>query len=395
MTIYAIRFATIVTLFMTLGAAHTAVAAENGVDPRIWVRPGYELTVAEGTIERPRFLEVSPDGTLFVSLPNAGEIKACKDRDGDGVYESVTTFLDGYPTAHGLCWQGDELWFSQTGAILKANDRDQDGVADRIEKVIGENQLPSEGGGHWWRSILVHNGRIYTSVGDPSNIYQDDPAGTERMKLWSFAIDGGDKQLVCTGIRNTEKYDIRPGTDEIWGVDHDSDWFGEAIEGRDHPLGQPITDMNPCAELNHYVPGGFYGHPFITGKNLPRYEFMNRDGIVKLAADNIPPEWCMDAHCAGNGMIFYDAGQFPDTHGDAFVAQRGSWNRSKKSGYRVVRILFEYGHPYGEKKYVDFLHEGEEVLGRPADVTVDLDGSLLISDDTMNHVYRLRYTGAQ
>ena len=281
--------------------------------------------------------------------------------------------------------------FTESGAIFKARDTDGDGKSDEEKTIIPAGQLPS-GGGHWWRSILIHKGRLYTSIGCSGNI--NDDTDTDRMKIWSYTLDGGDKQLFASGLRNTEKLLIRPGTDEIWGMDHGSDWFGQFFEGRNNPQGQPITDVNPPGEMNHYVAGGFYGHPYITGNRVPRYEYRERPDIVELAAKTIVPEWCTGAHWAPNAMVFYTGSQFPkEMQGDAFVAFHGSWNRSVPAGYCVSRVLFDEGHPYGQLQYVKFMGADGKILGRPVDVVVAPDGSLFISDDYGNRVYRLRYTG--
>lgn len=361
----------------------------QGVPDGVYVRDGYELTLAIDNLENARFLEVDPDGTLYVSRPKIGQIAACRDKDGDGVYETITAFVEGHPTAHGMQWHDGWLWFSITDGILKARDTDGDGVADETVEVLPKGSLPG-GTGHWWRAILIHNGRLYTSVGDPGNATPED---IERKKLWTYNLDGSDKKLFATGIRNTEEYVIRPGTDEIWGMDHNSDWFGRPIESEKRGAPQPITDVYPPEELNLYEEGNFYGHPFIVGHGLPRYEFMDRDDIVELAEKTTAPKWFGGPHWAANGMHFYTGEQFPDGQGDAFIAYHGSWNRTKKGGYCVTRILFDRGLPYGELTYVSFLTEDERVLGRPVDVEQEKDGSLLISDDSRGKVYRLRYTG--
>jgi glucose/arabinose dehydrogenase len=372
------------------GALHAA--EEVGKPPSgVQVRRGYALSVAEATLRRPRFLEVGPDGTLYVSRPHAGTIHACRDRNGDGHFESVAPFVTGHRTAHGMMWHDDWLWFTETGAIFKARDADGDGRADEERTVIPEGKLP-KGGGHWWRSILIHKGRLYTSIGDRGNI--TDPGESERETIWSFALDGSDKQFFAGGLRNTEKLVLRPGTDEIWGMDHGSDWFGRRLEGKKRPHGQPITDLNPPDEMNHYVQDGFYGHPFIVGSRVPRYEYMDRPDIVELAAKTTPPAWPTGAHWAPNAMEFYTGDRFPpEVKGDAFVAYHGSWNRSRRAGYCVTRVLFDAGKPYGELVMVSFLTDKGQVLGRPVDVAVAPDGSLLISDDAGSRIYRLRYTG--
>ncbi len=380
------------TALLALGTQIQAADVPEG----IWVRPGYKLTVAESTIRAPRFMEFGPGGVLYVSVPKTGEIKACRDKDGDGVYEAVTTYVSGYSGKNilqAMEWHDGWLWFAEVSAIYKSRDTNGDDQADEVVKVIGEDQLPITGGGHRWRALLIHNNRIYTQVGDQTNATDEPVDVGERKKIWSFALDGSGKELFSSGLRNTEKFAVRPGTDEIWGVDHDIDSLGELFEGKEKKFGQAITDHNPPAELNHYTKGGFYGHPYILGKNIPNFNFLDRSDIAELAARTTIPEWTMPAHCSGNGMMFYDGSQFPGAHGDAFVAMRGGWNATRKVGYGLARILFEDGHPYGEQKMVSFLKNGDEVLGRPADCAQAPDGSILITDDSGSKIYRLSYVG--
>ena len=377
-----------ITLFLSLFSS-CLVAQKEKISSDIWVREGYKLTIVQEDIKNPRQIQLNTEGVLFVSLPESGEIKACRDGDKDGYFETVTTFVKGHKTAHGMQWHDGWLWFTETGAVFKARDTNKDGVADETITVIPAGKLPT-GGGHWWRPILVHNNRVYTSIGCSGNI--DDETATERLKIWSFALDGSDKKLFCGGLRNTEKFVIRPGTDEIWGMDHGSDDLGEVMEKKDAQGRKPITDWNPPCEMNHYVQDGFYGHPYITGNRLPRYEYMNRPDIVDWAVKTTPPAWAAGAHYAPNGMCFYAGNKFPNATGDAFVAYHGSWNRSEKGGYAVTRVLFENGKPYGEQTYINFLKNGD-LLGRPVDVAVSEDGSLLVSDDWGNKIYKLTYVG--
>ncbi|MFW6299591.1 MAG: DUF7133 domain-containing protein, partial [Oceanicaulis sp.] len=155
----------------------------------ITVRDGFTLAVAQGDIAKPRFLEFDPDGTLYVSLPGEGKIKSCRDSDGDGYYETVADFVTDRRTAHAMQWHDGWLWFTQTDAVLRARDTDDDGKADETQTILSD--LPG-GGGHWWRSLLIHDGRLYTSVGDSGNITASDG---ERQRIFSFAVDGSDKQL--------------------------------------------------------------------------------------------------------------------------------------------------------------------------------------------------------
>jgi glucose/arabinose dehydrogenase len=356
-------------------------------DGGIQVRAGYQLTVVQNDLQNPRMIQVGDQGELYVSLPGPGEIKCCRDKDGDGYFETISTFVSKHKTAHGMCFRDGWLWFTESGSVFRARDTNGDGVADEEKTVLAEGKLP-KGEGHWWRSVLVHNGRLYTSIGDGENA--SDQTKTERQKIWSFDLNGGDKKLFASGIRNTEKLVNRPGTDEIWGMDHGSDMFGKSL-GESNG-NQPVTDINPPCEMNHYREGGFYGHPFITGNRIPRYEYMNRKDIVELANQTTVPAWCAGGHWAPNSMTFYTGNQFPaEVKGDAFVSYHGSWNRTSPAGYCVTRVLFDEGKPYGELKYVNFLSADGKVLGRPVDTAVAPDGSLLISDDDGNKIYRLTY----
>ncbi len=363
------------------------------INPKIWVREGYELTIVEADIQQPRFLQLDDKGILYVSLPDKGIIKSCVDKDKDGYYETVVDFVTAHPKVHAMQWHEGWLWFAESGQIFKARDTNGDGKADETITILGKGTLPT-GGGHWWRSLLIHNGRIYTSIGCSGNI--DDETNTERLKIWSFKEDGTDKKLYCGGLRNTEKLLIRPETDEIWGMDHGSDNYGEFLERRDKAeTRRPITDYNPPCEMNHYVQDAFYGHPYITGNRMPRPEYWDRKDIIDLAAKTTVPAWTAGAHYAPNAMTFYTGNQFPSAmKGDAFVAYHGSWNRSEKGGYRLTRVLFEDGNPYGEQRMVDFLDKkNDDIFGRPCDVIVAPDGALLFTDDWDHKIYKLTYTG--
>lgn len=379
-----------------LASSLSSVAQDRSVPEGVWVRDGFQLTVAESTIESPRFLQNGPDGAVYVSVPKIGAIKTLKDNDGDGYFESVTTYVDGFPGGailQGMSFYQGWLWYAEKEGIYKSRDTNGDGKQDEVVKVLGADQLPVKGGGHRWRALLLHKDRIFTHVGDQENASDEPVNEGERKKIFSFALDGSDKKLFATGIRNTEKLVIRPGTDEIWGVDHDIDRLALKWEAANAKFGQPITDHNPPAELNKYVEGGFYGHPYILGKNMPNINFLDKPNLMELASKNIIPEWLFPAHCSGMGMMFYTGNKIPHAKGDAIVALKGGWNATEKTGYSVDRVLFEFGHPYGSQKLVHFLKDGSEILGKPVDCAQASDGSILFTDDTKHKIYRLTYVG--
>jgi glucose/arabinose dehydrogenase len=367
------------------------------------VREGFEVTLAVPGPDNARFMEVGTDGTLYVSRPRFSDILALRDTDGDGIYENAQQFVEDMPAVHGLSWHDGYLWFSTTSAIYRAADNDKSGMADTVEEIIAG--LPGEGS-HWWRSILVTDDHIFTSVGDSGNI--TDERATDRQKIWRFSKTGSDKTLWSTGIRNTEKLRLRPGTTELWGVDHGSDMFGDTL-GEDRGVNQPFTDAFPPDELNRYDQNAFYGHPFLVGDRIPRPEFREHAELLELAGKTVVPQWRFAPHSAANSFTFIDPAinakskALPaDFEGDMIVAQRGSWNRTTPSGYAIVRVMFDKdaklgGSPMGEQTLVKTVvqdPEGPRVLARPVDCVQAPDGSILFSTDLpKGRIYRIRYVG--
>lgn len=388
------------------------------------VRPGFAVSIAADGLQNARFLETDGANRVFVSRPYApaepgkrserGEVLCLRDKDGDGVYESREAFVTGPVQLHGLCWQPDAggapgagwLWYTTSGSVHKARDKDGDGKADEDVEVLKPGTIP-EGGAHWWRSILVAGDRFYTSIGDSGNT--TDELTSDRQKIWSFALDGSGRKTFAGGLRNTEKLRLRPGTAEIWGLDHGSDWFGRQLgeEPGTPEKGQPVTDANPPEEINKYVEGGFYGHPFVVGARIPRYEYMTRSDIVQLAARTTPPELGMPAHWAGNGFTFLDpeivrrtagrkGGMPAEMAGDMIACYHGSWNRTQPAGYCVVRVIFDpvEQRPIGYVKLVDGLKKGADgklqPLIRPVDAVQTPDGQVLFSCDMTGKLYRIR-----
>ncbi len=412
-------FHALIALACSLSAPLTGPSVLSA--PGYTVRKGYEVSVAVDDLPGARFLEMDGKGRLFVSRPYApakegerradeGDIICLSEPDAKGVFQKRTEFLIGPVQLHGLCWQPDTgdgkggwLWYSTTGSILKARDTTGNGKADELVTVIADGRIPT-GGGHWWRSMLVTKDTIYTSIGDAQNA--SDQTATERQKVWAFDLDGTKKRAFCGGLRNTEKLRLRPGTDELWGMDHGSDNFGKKLgEGE---KGQPVTDFYPPEEINHYESGKFYGHPFIAGNRVPRYEYMDKQDILDIAARTTVPELCMPAHWAGNGFTFLDPtvveataakpGAMPADHaGDMIACYHGSWNRTVPDGYCVVRVLWdkEEGRPIGYVKLVDGLSKDKKPLLRPVDAVQCPDGSVLFSCDMTGKIYRIRYVGTK
>ncbi|HEX8341375.1 MAG TPA: PQQ-dependent sugar dehydrogenase [Tepidisphaeraceae bacterium] len=383
-----------------LMTATLAVAQDRGEVgpnvPAVWVRAGFKVTLAAEDIGRPvRFMQFGDDGTLYVSQPGPGKIVSLKDKDGDGAYETKADFLTGYKQVHSMAF--DDGWLyatsSDDGSCRRMRDTDGDGKADQVETFLKPGSVPA-GGGHPFRGIVISDSHVYVSVSDPSNMSEDLPSANK--SVYRFNKEGGEKMQYATGLRNTEKLRLRPGTQEVWGLDHGSDNFGATWEGKGRNRPQPITDLLPGEELNRIEEGKFYGHPFVSNNRIIRPEFSKRDDILELATKTTPPAWILPAHWAGNGFTFLAKDYFPGMKGDIFAAYHGSWNSSARVGYRVERILFDpaTGQPCGNMPIVIGLgDDGRQVLMRPVDCAEAPDGTVLFSCDTTQKVYRISKTG--
>lgn len=369
-------------LLLCATSSHAAGTVGPGV-PNFTVRDGYSVTLVGQDLGETRFIEPGAPGVLYLSQPNTGSIATLK-KQKDGTYQKIADFTADKKTIHGMDYQDGWLWFTQSGVVWKGRDTNGDGKADEEIKVL--DGLP-EGGGHWWRSILVGSDGFYTSIGESQNI--SDETATDRQKIWKYSLDGKTRKLWSSGLRNTEKLRFRPGTTEVYGCDHGSDWYGKPLgETKD---AQPVTDRMPSDEFNHYVEGGFYGHPFIVSDGTPRLEYKDRPDILELAAKTILPAWPVGPHWATNGFTFATTDKI-GAKGDAFIACHGSWNSSVKQGYCIDRVMFdsETGKPMGAMKMVSTL-DGQDVLARPVDCAEETDGSLLFTVDG-GKMYRLSKT---
>lgn len=377
------------------------IKSDLGTDvPSFKVRPGYRVTRAfpKNKLPGARFIQFSQDGkTLFVADRENGEIYALRDPDAGGTFQTMTRFVKNVPSVQGMDVHDGWLYFSQAseGSVSRARDTSGNGVADQVEHIIPPRSLPT-GGGHPFEGLLVTDKEIYVTSSDPTNM--TDEINSPRKTIYVFDADGKNKRVFCTGIRNTEKLRFRPDTTEIWGFDHGSDNFGQRY-GERTGQDQPITDLNPPEEFNHYVEGAFYGHPFITGTGVPRPEFANRPDIIALADKTTEPDWLVHAHWAVLGFTFITSDYFgPEFKGDVFFCSHGSWNSVHPVGACVQRLMFDRvtGKPCGSLTIVDCQSNGRR-WARPVDCAEATDGSIIFScDEPVGALYRItKSTGAQ
>ena len=366
--------------------------------PRVVERPqgawpkapeGFAVTqFADGLIE-PRVIVRAPNGDLFVAESRASRLRVFRDADGDGkpeVNEVFTTRLD-RPFGIAFFPPGLEpkfLYVGNTGSVVRFAYRNGDSKARGRPQMIVKN-IPTGreevgGGGHWTRDLQFSaDGKtLYVSVGSRSNV-SDDASEKRRAVILAFDPDGKNERTFASGIRNPVGLAVHPRTGQLWTSANERDGLGDNL----------VPDY-----ITHVEEGGFYGWPwYYLGPNQdPRHKGKHPELKDKV----IVPDVLVQSHSASLDLTFYDGSQFPQEYRlDAFSAEHGSWNRARRTGYKVIRVPMKDGKATGE--YEDFLigfvtKEGD-VWGRPVGVAVAADGSLLVTDDGSGSVWRVAYTG--
>jgi glucose/arabinose dehydrogenase len=273
-----------------------------------------------------------------------------------------------------VAWRDGDLYVSALSRIVRLAGVDQH-LASPPRPVTVTDRLPAETH-HGWKFIAFGpDGWLYVPVGAPCNICEPDPeryAAMFRMKP-----DGSAVELVARGVRNTVGFDWHPQSRELWFTDNGRDLMGDE---------QPPDELNRLAKA-----GEHFGYPYCHGGTLADDKY----GGQRDCRGFVPPVQNLGAHVAALGMRFYTGTQFPEAYrGQVFIAEHGSWNRSRKSGYRVSLVRLQGNRAVAYEPFATGWLQGENAWGRPADVLVLPDGSLLVSDDHAGAIYRIRYHGA-
>ncbi|MEW6420919.1 MAG: sorbosone dehydrogenase family protein [Deinococcota bacterium] len=355
-----------------LVAGALALAGLAGAQtPDLNAPDGFKVTVFADGFRQPRFMAVAPNGDLFVSDPAAGTVTVLPDRDGNGVADGKTVFASGLNRPHGLAFHNGFLYVANTDSVVRfAYQPGQAKASGAPQKLLS---LPS-GGGHWTRTVVFGpDGKMYVATGSSCNVCEE--ADVRRAAVWVYDADGQNGKPYATGLRNAV------------GLE----WFGGTLyatnNGRDM-----LGDDLPPEGFYRLRAGGFYGWPYCYTVKAGQAQVWDKDFGKKSAAvcrDAVPAFALTTAHAAPLGLAFYNGKTFPDRYrGQMIVALHGSWNRSEKSGYKVVMV------DPGTGKVTDFLTgflSGQRTLGRPVDLVVAPDGALLLTDDGAGRIWRIQY----
>jgi glucose/arabinose dehydrogenase len=353
--------------------------------------PGFKVELFATGFDEPRELRTAPNGDMFLAESNKGEIKVFRGITKDGKPEQTGTFATGLKRPFGIGFYplgGNPEWVyvADTDAVMRFPYRNGDLKARGEAKTIVEEIFPgaSNAHGHWTRDLVFSpdGKKMYVSVGSGSNVDDPDDHKSEfhRADVLEYNPDGSGPRVFASGIRNPVGLAIEPKTGELWTATNERDALGDNL----------VPDYT-----THVQDGGFYGWPwyYMGGNQDPRLKDSHPDWRAKM----ITPDVLIQPHSAPLGFAFYQGEQFPTEYrGDLFLALHGSWNRSSRTGYEVVRVpLHQQGKSTGE--YQDFLTgfvtADGNVWGRPVGIAVAKDGSLLISDDGSGSIWRVTYAG--
>ncbi len=362
------------TAFMLSGSVCVpTIAGGNPKLKDIRLPEGFSISVFAENVSNARAMCWGAKGTLFVGSRDDGFVYALRDTDGDGKADEQHTIAKDLNMPCGVAFKDGDLYISAVSRIVKLVDIENH-LTDPPAPVVVVDTYPKEEH-HGWKFIAFGpDGDLYVPVGAPCNICLS--KDSTFASITRMHTDGTGRTIVAHGVRNSVGFDWDPVTGKLWFTDNGRDMMGDDI---------------PDCELNVLDSAGqHFGYPFCHAGTVVDPEF----GAKRPCTDFAPPAAKLDAHVAPLGMRFYKGSAFPAKYHNAiFIAEHGSWNRSTPSGYRIV---VAYPQPDGTaitEVFAEGWLNGSRAWGRPADVLEAPDGSLLVSDDSANMIYRIAFTG--
>lgn len=355
--------------------------------------PGYAVTLYAEGLENPRLIRTAPNGDVFVVESRPGRVKVLRGAGAGGKAEVVEVFASGLKRPFGVAFyplgaNPKYVYVGNTDSVVRFPYQSGDLKARGPHEVIvpdlpGGGEL--RGGGHWTRDIAFsRDGRkMYVSVGSHSNADDADnnPTEKDRATILEFNPDGTGRRIYVSGIRNAVGLAVHPQTGQLWASVNERDGLGDNL----------VPDY-----ITRVADGEFYGWPwfYMGGNQDPRHEGKHPELKTKVKT----PDVLLQPHTASLQMMFYTGTQFPAEHrASIFAAQHGSWNRSLRTGYKLIRVPLNRSAAPASGDYEDFLTgfvtEEGDVWGRPVGVTMTSDGALLVTDDGYNAIWRVSYKG--
>jgi len=343
---------------------------------RIKLPEGFKIDLYATDVTNARSMSLSPSGTLFVGTRGDGRVYALKDTDGDMIADQMYTLMEDGNMPNGVAFKDGDLYVAEVSRVLKFENIESK-LDNPGEPIVITEDYPTEKH-HGWKYIAFGpDGKLYVPVGAPCNIC--DSRDDIFNSITRINPDGTGREIVQRGVRNTVGFTWHPETGDLWFTDNGRDMLGDEI---------------PACELNRASRDGLhFGYPYCHQGDLedPVY------GKNKNCADYVAPAQNLGPHTAPLGIEFYTASMFPASFKNkALIAEHGSWNRSKKIGYRISMVPLDAqsnatGYETFAEGWLD--SEEDEAWGRPVDLEFLPDGSMLVSDDFADVIYRISYQG--
>jgi glucose/arabinose dehydrogenase len=344
---------------------------ESEVIQNLSLPPGFEIEIY-ARVENARSLEYDyKNNILYVGNRAKDKVYALLDSNRDYSVDKIYIIAESLNMPNGVALKGEDLYVAEIDKIHKFEN-----IADNLENPQSEviyEDLP-EDRNHAWKYISFGpEGLLYVPIGAPCNIC--DPE-LPYSALHKIDVETGERSLVAQGIRNTVGFTWHPKTEVLWFSDNGRDRMGNDI---------PPDELNKVS-----YDGEHFGYPYCHGSDIQDPEF----GELQSCEESTAPQEELGPHVAALGIEFYTANQFPeDYQGDLFIAEHGSWNRDDPIGYRITKVDIVDGEAQNYEVFIDGWLIGEKGWGRPVDLEILPDGSMLISDDKAGLIYRVVYTG--
>ena len=365
-------FSACLLVFCTGSGTRTPEALADLDLSSIRLPQGFSISVF-AEVEDARSMALAPDGTLFVGNKDGGSVFAVKDTNGDNKADKKWVITKGLNMPNGVAFRNGDLYVAEVSRILRYK-----GILGKLEapgtpEVIYD-KFPTDAW-HGWKYIAFGpDGKLYVPVGAPCNVC--DKGNSVYASITRMNPDGSGLEVFARGVRNTVGFTWHPTTGNIWFTDNGRDMLGD--------------DMPPC-ELNTAPKAGMhFGFPFCHAGTIKDPEF----GSARNCSEFTAPANQMGPHVAPLGLKFYTGSMFPQEFKNTlFVAEHGSWNRSKKNGYRIMMLKVEGDKAVSYKPFASgWLDDAtQKVSGRPVDILLMNDGSMLVSDDKRGVIYRITY----
>ena len=335
---------------------------------------GFKIGVYAAGVPNARSMTLGAKGTLFVGTRTEGNVYALVDTNNDKKIDKVYTILSGMRSPNGVAFRDGSLYVAEISNVWRLDDIENH-LENPPQRVLVSRSFPTDGQ-HGWKFIRFGpDGKLYIPVGMPCNVCERDDL--RYGSILSMNPDGSDLKLYAHGIRNTVGFDWDPTTKDLWFTDN----------GRDN-LGNDL----PPDELNHVTkPGQHFGFPYCHGRRIRDPEFGAKKPFACVQA--VPPAQELGPHVAALGMRFYTGQMFPEEYrNQIFIAEHGSWNRAEKLGYRIMLVRLNNDRQVASYQvFAEGWLQGQDAWGRPVDVQVMKDGSMLVSDDQAGAIYRISY----